>query len=62
MGATAKCFTLALTLPKLDEIWLKQFSQSLKQTSKKYNVSLIGGDTTRGTLNITITMMRVVET
>ena len=62
MGATAKCFTLALTLPKLDEIWLKQFSQSLKQTSKKYNVSLIGGDTTRGPLNITITMMGVVET
>ena len=61
MGATAKCFTLALTLPKLDEIWLKQFSQSLKQTSKKYNVSLIGGDTTRGPLNITITMMGVVE-
>ena len=62
MGATAKCFTLALTLPKLDEIWLKQFSESLKQTSEKYNVSLIGGDTTRGPLNITITMMGVVET
>ena len=62
MGATAKCFTLAITLPKLDEIWLKQFSQSLKQTSEKYNVSLIGGDTTRGPLNITITMMGVVET
>jgi len=61
MGATAKCFTLAITLPKLDEIWLKQFSQSLKQTSEKYNVSLIGGDTTRGPLNITITMMGVVE-
>ena len=61
MGATAKCFTLAITLPKLDEIWLKQFSQSLKQTSKKYNVSLIGGDITRGPLNITITMMGVVE-
>jgi thiamine-monophosphate kinase len=62
MGATAKCFTLAITLPKLDEIWLKQFSESLKQTSEKYNVSLIGGDTTRGPLNITITMMGVVET
>ena len=62
MGATANCFTLALTLPKLDEIWLKQFSESLKQTSEKYNVSLIGGDTTRGPLNITITMMGVVET
>jgi thiamine-monophosphate kinase len=61
MGSTAKFFTLAITLPKFDEIWLKKFSESLKETSKKYNVSLIGGDTTRGPLNITITMMGVVE-
>jgi len=61
MGAIAKWFTLAITLPKLDEIWLKKFSESLKDTSSKYNVSLIGGDTTRGPLNITITMMGVVE-
>jgi len=61
MGAIAKYFTLAITLPKLDEIWLKKFSESLKDTSSKYNVSLIGGDTTRGPLNITITMMGVVE-
>ena len=61
MGATAKYFTLAITLPKLDETWLEHFSKSLKEASKKYNVSLIGGDTTRGALNITITMMGVVE-
>jgi len=61
MGSIAKFFTLAITLPKLDEIWLKKFSESLKETSKKYNVSLIGGDTTRGPLNITITMMGIVE-
>ena len=61
MGATAKYFTLAITLPKLDETWLQHFSKSLKEASKKYNVSLIGGDTSRGALNITITMMGVVE-
>ena len=61
MGAIAKWFTLAITLPKLDEIWLKKFSESLKDTSSKYNVCLIGGDTTRGPLSITITMMGVVE-
>jgi len=61
MGATAKYFVLAITLPKLDEIWLKKFSESLKETSNKYNISLIGGDTTRGPLNITITMIGVVE-
>ena len=61
MGAIAKWFTLAITLPKLDEIWLKKFSESLKDTSSKYNVSLIGGDTTRGPLSITISMMGIVK-
>ena len=61
MGAIAKWFTLAITLPKLNEIWLKKFSESLKDASSKYNVCLIGGDTTKGPLSITITMMGVVE-
>jgi len=61
MGAIAKYFTLAITLPKLDKIWLKKFSESLKETSIKYNISLIGGDTTRGSLNITINMIGIVE-
>ncbi len=61
MGATAKYFTLALTLPNLDEIWLQQFSKSLRKVSKEYNVTLIGGDTTQGPLSITITIMGVVK-
>ncbi len=61
MGAQAKCFTLALTIPNLDEDWLKAFSKSLRETSELYNVSLIGGDTTRGPLNITITIMGTIE-
>ncbi|MBT68144.1 MAG: thiamine-phosphate kinase [Thiotrichales bacterium] len=61
MGAQAKCFTLSLTLPKLDERWLQEFSDSLKEASEFFNVSLIGGDTTRGPLNITITILGAVE-
>ena len=61
MGAQAKCFTLSLTLPKLDERWLQEFSGSLKEASEFFNVSLIGGDTTRGPLNITITILGAVE-
>jgi len=61
MGAVAKCFTLSLTLPKLDQQWLKQFSSSLKESSRLFNVNLIGGDTTKGPLNITITMMGSIE-
>ncbi len=61
MGAKAKYFTLSLTLPNLDEIWLQEFSESLKEASELFKVSLIGGDTTKGPLNITITIMGVVK-
>ena len=61
MGAKAKYFTLAITLPKFDQSWLKEFSDSLRQLSERYEVSLVGGDTTRGSLNITITMIGMVE-
>jgi len=61
MGAKAKYFTLSITLPKIDQSWLKEFSDSLRQLSERYEVSLIGGDTTRGPLTITITMIGMVE-
>ena len=61
MGAKAKYFTLAIALPKLDQSWLKEFSDSLRKLSMHYKLSLIGGDTTRGPLNITITMFGIVE-
>ena len=40
MGATAKCYTLSLTIPELDKEWLKDFSSSLKESSKLFNVLL----------------------
>jgi thiamine-monophosphate kinase len=61
MGAKAKYFTLAISLPKSEQSWLKEFSDSLKQLSEHYEVSLIGGDTIRGPLTITITMIGIVE-
>jgi len=61
MGAKPKYFTLAITLPKIDQSWLKEFSDSLRQLSMHYNVSLIGGDTTKGPINITINMIGIVE-
>ena len=62
MGASAKYFTLALTLPKIDHDWIEEFSKSLMLLSEYHKISLIGGDTTKGPLNITITMIGVVET
>lgn len=54
MGATPKWITLALTLPKADPKWLRNFSKSLFEICNAYHVKLIGGDTTRGPLAVTI--------
>ncbi|VVM17816.1 Thiamine-monophosphate kinase (EC [uncultured Gammaproteobacteria bacterium] len=47
MGATPLYFTLALSLPSVDKKWLADFSQSLKALAKQYNISLVGGDTSK---------------
>lgn len=57
MGGKPGWFTLALTLPETDESWLQAFSASLHELARRYYVSLIGGDTTRGPLSITVTMI-----
>jgi thiamine-monophosphate kinase len=62
MGATPKWFTLALTLPEIDESWLEGFSQGLKSLAQQHDCFLIGGDTTRGPLSISIQVMGVVDT
>ncbi|WP_439503805.1 thiamine-phosphate kinase [Methylophaga sp.] len=54
MGAQPAWFTLALTLPEINDDWLKQFSAGLAYIAKKYQIQLVGGDTTRGPLTITI--------
>lgn len=54
MGATPAWITLAITLPEIDDDWLCRFSDTLSETLNRFNVSLIGGDTTRGELSITI--------
>ncbi len=54
MGARPAWFTLALSLPNDDKEWLEQFSQGLFNLARSYNLALIGGDLTRGSLAITI--------
>ncbi len=60
MGADPKWATLTLTLPEIDRTWLSAFSASLKTVAEQYNVQLIGGDTTKGPLNLSITIMGLV--
>ncbi len=54
MGASPLGFTLALTLPSADEKWLREFSRGLLQAAEQLQCPLIGGDTTRGSLTISI--------
>jgi len=53
-GAAPAWYSVALTLPDLDETWLKQFSDGLRRVSDDYRIPLIGGDTTKGNLSITV--------
>ncbi len=55
-GARPLAFTLALSLPKVDEAWLASFSRGLLALAAEHNCSLIGGDTTQGPLNMCITV------
>lgn len=62
MGATPKWATLALALPKVDEAWLAEFSRGFFACADAFNVDLIGGDTTRGPLTISVQIMGEVPT
>lgn len=55
-GATPLAFTLALALPQVDEAWLGPFAQGLLALADAHGCELVGGDTTRGPLNICITV------
>ncbi len=55
-GATPLAFTLALSLPEANPAWLEPFSQGLLALADAHGCELIGGDTTRGPLNICITV------
>ena len=54
MGADPAWLTLAITLPEVDEPWLEAFSDSLFDLLNYYDMQLIGGDTTRGPLSMTL--------
>ncbi|WP_431125365.1 thiamine-phosphate kinase [Variovorax paradoxus] len=61
-GARPLAFTLALALPGVDEPWLEGFSRGLFALADEHGCELVGGDTTRGPLNICITVFGEVPT
>lgn len=55
MGAQPAWYTLALTLPEVDNNWLQTFANSLAGMAEQHQVVLVGGDTTKGdTLTISV--------
>ncbi len=61
MGATPRWATLALSLPSADAGWLEKFSAGFFALAQQYQVDLVGGDTTRGSLNMCVTIMGEVD-
>lgn len=62
MGAEPAWASIALTLPRLDEKWLQEFSDGLYAVAEYYGVSIVGGDTTRGPLTVTVSLKGHVPT
>jgi len=61
MGATPAWLTLAISLPEINETWLHKFSETFAEVLQRFNVSLIGGDTTKGALSITVQAMGLCD-
>ena len=51
MGADPAWVTLALTLPRVDEAWIEAFCRGFAVLASRYQVQLVGGDTTHGPLS-----------
>ncbi len=60
MAAKPIGFTLAITLEQIDSPWLQAFSEGLSAMAQHCAIALIGGDTTRGPLAMTLTVMGAV--
>jgi thiamine-monophosphate kinase len=61
MGAVPRWATLAISLPVADDVWLAQFSAGFFALANAHKVDLVGGDTTRGPLNLCVTIFGEVD-
>jgi thiamine-monophosphate kinase len=59
MGAEPKWATLALTLPEANADWLAGFAKGFMDLAQRYDVALVGGDTTRGPLTISVQILGI---
>jgi len=61
MGAEPAWMTLSLCLPQADASWLEGFSTGLFELADRFGVALIGGDTVKGPLVVTVQVAGWVE-
>jgi len=61
MGATPRWALLAGSLPAVDEPWIAKFAEGFFACAAEYGVDIVGGDTTRGPLNLCITALGECE-
>lgn len=61
MGALPAWCTLSLSLPESDPKWLDGFVDGFLQLASQHGIALVGGDTTRGPLSISVTAMGLVD-
>jgi thiamine-monophosphate kinase len=57
MGAVPRWALLSLSLPGADDAWLRRFAAGFLALAREFEVDLVGGDTTRGPLNVSVTII-----
>jgi thiamine-monophosphate kinase len=57
MGADPRWATLAIALPQVDEKWIGAFAEGFFGLAGRWQMELVGGDTTRGPLAISVTVI-----
>lgn len=55
MGAEPAWISLSLSMPSVNDVWLEEFVSGLYELTQYYSVQLIGGDTVKGPMSMTIT-------
>ena len=60
MGAEPAWALLALTMPNPDEEWIAEFARAAGDLCRRHGVALVGGNTARGPLSVTVTLTGIV--
>jgi thiamine-monophosphate kinase len=61
MGATPRWVLLSISLPAMDPPWIEAFVDAFLGLASASGVSLVGGDTCRGPLSVSVTALGTVQ-